>query len=150
MAEGSFTAKIRQFAEQVPEAAEAVFLKSVEDLTRELSKIDKEGGRVPHETGFLVQSLRASTAAAPRILDSARPVGTQQYKFEIEDILTIAGQAAEQRTSVFIGYTAAYAAHQEYGANGRPGLGFMRLAVQQWPQFVERRAAEAAREFGLR
>lgn len=149
MADGSFAAKIRAFADKVPEAAEAVFLKSVEDLTRELSTTDKQGGRVPHDTGFLVQSLRASTAAAPRILDSARPVGTERYDFEIEDILTVVRQAAEQRTSVFIGYTAAYAAHQEYGANGRPGLGFLRLAVQQWPQFVEKRAAAAARTFGL-
>lgn len=148
MATLSFAAAVANFAEKVPEAVEAVRNQSAADVVREMQKLDIEGGRMPHKTGFLQESLMASTATMPSINAASRPVEGRTYKFDFGIIeAVIAGASLED--DLYFGYTAAYAGHQEYGAQGRPGVGFVRLAAQNWPVHVNRNAEKVRKAFGL-
>ncbi|KKX29183.1 hypothetical protein [Rhizobium sp. LC145] len=148
MAKLSFSAAVSGWAEKVPEAIEAVRNESAKDVVREMNTPDFEGGRLPWETGFLWASLMASTSAMPRINPNAKPVDGRTYTFDFATIeAVITGSSLED--DLFFGYTAAYAGHQEYGANGRPGTGFVRLAAQNWPVHVNRNAAKVRKAFGL-
>ena len=148
MATLSFAAAVANFAEKVPEAIEAVRNQSAADVVREMQTLDIEGGRMPFETGFLQQSLLASTATMPSINSGANPVEGRTYKFDFGIIeAVIAGASLED--DLYFGYTAAYAGHQEYAANGRPAAGFVRLAAQNWPVHVSRNAEKVRKAFGL-
>ncbi len=148
MATLSFAAAVASFAEKVPEAIEAVRNQSAADVVKEMQKLDIEGGRMPHKTGFLQESLMASTATMPSIKAASRPVEGRTYKFDFGIIeAVIAGASLED--DLYFGYTAAYAGHQEYGAQGRPGVGFVRLAAQNWPVHVNRNAETVRKAFGL-
>jgi hypothetical protein len=148
MATLSFAAQVAGWAEKVPDAIESVRNESAKDVVREMNTPDFEGGKLPWETGFLWASLMASTAAMPSINPNAHPVAGQLYRFDfgtIEAIIT--GSSLED--DLFFGYTAAYAGHQEYGANGRAPAGFVRGAVQNWDVHVNRNAETVRKAFGL-
>lgn len=148
MATLSFAAAIANFAEKVPEAIEAVRNQSAADVVKEMQTLDSEGGRMPFETGFLQQSLLASTANMPSINPASAPVEGRTYKFDFGVIeAVIAGASLED--DLYFGYTAAYAGHQEFGARGRAGAGFVRLAAQNWPVHVTRNAEKVRKAFGL-
>lgn len=148
MAKLSFSAAVAVWADRVPEAVEAVRNESAKEVVREMNTPDFEGGSVPWETGFLLASLMASTASMPRINPTAKPVEGRTYNFDFATVeAVIAGASLED--DLFFGYTAAYAAYQEYGANGRPGAGFVRLAAMNWQLIVNRNAEKVRKAFGL-
>ncbi|MFP5078309.1 HK97 gp10 family phage protein [Rhizobium sp. YIM 134829] len=148
MATLSFAAAVAQFAEKVPEAVETVRNLSAADVVKEMQTLDREGGRMPFKTGFLQDSLLASTAAMPRINPNAHPAEGATYKFDFAAIEAVILNASLE-DDLYFGYTAAYAAHQEYGARGRPGAAFVRLAAQNWPVHVTRNAEKVRKAFGL-
>ncbi|OJF97579.1 hypothetical protein [Pararhizobium antarcticum] len=148
MAKLSFAASVSGFAEKVPEAIEAVRNLSAQDVVREMQTIKRDGGLLPYDTGFLWGSLMASTTAMPSINPNARPVDGQVYSFDFGPVeAVILGASLED--DLFFGYTAAYAGHQEYGANGRAPAGFVRSAVQNWDVHVSRNAEKVKKAFGL-
>lgn len=148
MASLSFSAQVAGWAKKIPEAVEAVRNQSAADVVKEMQTLDSEGGRLPYDTGFLWASLMASTAAMPSINPNAQPVDGRAYSFDFGTIeAIIAGSSLED--DLYFGYTAAYAAHQEYGANGRSVAGFVRLAAQNWDVHVNRNAEKARKAFGL-
>jgi hypothetical protein len=148
MATLSFAAQVEGWAEKVPEAVEAVRNQSASDVVKEMQTLASEGGRLPFETGFLWASLMASTAAMPSINPNAQPAEGRTYRFDFGTIeAIIAGSSLED--DLFFGYTAAYAGHQEYGANGRAPAGFVRGAVQNWDVHVNRNAETVRKAFGL-
>lgn len=148
MATLSFAAAVAAWADKVPEAVEAVRNESAQDVVREMQTLDSEGGRLPHDTGFLWASLMASTSAMPMINPNAHPVPGQTYSFDFSTVEAMIINASLD-DPLFFGYTAAYAAHQEYGANGRPAAGFVRLAAMNWQQIVNRNAEKVRKAFGL-
>jgi hypothetical protein len=148
MATLSFAAQIASWPEKVPEAVEAVRNGAAQDVVKEMQTLDSEGGRLPYDTGFLWASLMASTAAMPRINPGAQPVDGRAYSFDYGAIeAVILGASLED--DLYFGYTAAYAGHQEYGANGRTPAGFVRGAVQNWAAHVNRNAEKVKKVFGL-
>ncbi|NTJ00351.1 HK97 gp10 family phage protein [Agrobacterium rhizogenes] len=148
MATLSFAAQIAGWAEKVPEAIEAVRNQSAADVVKEMQTLNTEGGRLPFKTGFLWASLMASTSAMPSINQNAKPVEGQSYSFAFDSVeAVIAGSSLDD--DLYFGYTAAYAGHQEYGANGRPPSAFVRSAVQNWDQHVNRNAEKVRKAFGL-
>lgn len=60
---------------------------------------------------------------------------------------TIAG--VEPGETLYIGYTANYARHVHYGANGRTPRPWVTLAAQLWPSIVAANTAELRRRLGL-
>lgn len=148
MATLSFAAQVAGWAKDIPEAVEAVRNQSAADVVKEMQTLDSEGGKMPFDTGFLQQSLLASTAAMPRINGALNPVDGKTYSFDFSTIeAVIAGASLED--DLYFGYTAAYAGHQEYGANGRAPAGFVRSAVQNWDAHVNRNAEKVKKAFGL-
>lgn len=155
MAKLSFTSQIASWVDKVQGAAEAVFKESAQAIVEEMQRPGPsksnpagEGGHMRIDTGFLRNSLMASTASMPAIVPGNGPAPNTTYNFDFGEIeAVIAG--SELGDTLYFGYTAGYAAHREYGANGQPGDGFVRLAAQLWPSTVDRVTAELKSRLGL-
>jgi len=148
MASLSFSAAVAGWAEKVPEAVEAVRNESAKEVVRDMQTLRSEGGRMRFKTGFLWSSLMASTSAMPRINPGAQPADGGSYSFEFGQVEAVIAGASLDDT-LYFGYTAAYAAHREYGANGQPADGFVRMAAMNWNQIVNRNAQKVGKAFGL-
>lgn len=148
MAKLSFSAQVASWAEKVPEAVEAVRNESTQDTVREMQTLTSEGGRMRFDTGFLQSSLMASTAAMPRINPNANPVEGKSYDFDFATVEAVLLNASLKDT-LYFGYTAAYAAYREYGARGQAPDAFVRSAVQNWQNHVNRNAQKVGKAFGL-
>lgn len=148
MATLSFAAAVAGWADKVPEAVEAVRNQSAADVVKDMQTLRSEGGRMRYDTGFLWASLMASTSAMPSINPSARPAEGGSYAFDFWQVEAVIAGASLDDT-LYFGYTASYAAHREYGANGQPADGFVRLAAMNWQQIVNRNAEKVRKAFGL-
>lgn len=148
MAKLSFSATIAGWAEKIPEAAEAVRNESTQDTVREMQTLTSEGGRMRYDTGFLWSSLMASTTAMPRINPNSSPVAGQSYSFDFATVEAVLLNASLKDT-LYFGYTASYAAYREYGARGQAPDAFVRSAVQNWQNHVNRNAQRVGKAFGL-
>ncbi len=147
MATLSFSAAVAQWADKVEGAVEAVFKEATQEVVEEMQKPTGQGGRMRVDTGFLRASLLASSTSMPAINASAKPVDGRTYASDFAQVeAVIAG--ADIGDTLYFGYTAAYAGHREYGSNGQPADGFVRLAAQNWPIIVDRKAAELKARLG--
>ena len=136
----SFSATIEEWVRKVEGAEEAIFKESCQELVSELWTL------VPKDTGFLGNSLRASTSAMP-VMSLANPGGSHLSLDAGQIELVIAG--ADLGDSIYLGYTANYGAHVHYGANRRPGRPWVTMVAQRWSQIVEAKAAEVKSRLGL-
>ncbi|MFK0273653.1 HK97 gp10 family phage protein [Ensifer sp. NPDC090286] len=144
----SFSAAVAQWADKVEGAVDAVFKESVQEVVEEMQTPVGQGGRMRVDTGFLRASLLASSTSMPAIVASANPVAGTGYSADFAQIeAVIAG--ADIGDTLYFGYTASYAGHREYGASGQPADGFVRMAAQNWPIIVDRKAAELKARLGL-
>lgn len=145
MATLSFANIVEEFAEEFPEAVEAAFKASTSEIVGKMQLSKKNGGNMPVKTGFLRASLLASTSALP-VIGSITGSGARTYNpSQVE--ATIAASTLDD--TLYFGYTAKYAAHREFGSNGRPPDAFVRLAAQNWLSTVESNWARVKAAFGL-
>ena len=145
MAKLGFADIVEEFGEQFPEAVEALYKESTSEIVAMMQLSKANGGNMPVRTGFLRASLLASVSALPAI-GSITGSGKRDYNpSQVE--ATIA--AATIDDTLYFGYTAAYAAHREFGANGTPPDGFVRLAAQNWLSTVDRNWARIKSLFGM-
>ena len=132
----NFSAIIDDFVKETPERAEAVIKESTQDLSEAMNRSRSKGGRMRVETGFLRASQTASVGSMPKINPNAKPAGNGAFSENPSQItFTITGW--DLKRSLYIGYTAAYAAHRELGANGQPGDHFVLGAAQRWQEFID-------------
>lgn len=130
---GSFATAVDAWALETSQRLEAVVKTAAQDVASEIIKPVGAGGRMRVDTGFLRASLRSSTTAMPQIDRNA--TGGTGVSFGDPDVaLTILGAIMGQ--PIYLGFTAAYAAHREYGARGQAPDGFVRAAAEQWPALV--------------
>ncbi|RVH12770.1 HK97 gp10 family phage protein [Sinorhizobium meliloti] len=147
MATLSFSAAVAQWADKVEGAVEAIFKEATQEVVEEMQRPVGQGGRMRVDTGFLRASLLASSTSMPAI-SAAKPVEGGTYTPDFGQVeAVIAG--ADVGDTLYFGYTASYAGYREYGANGQPADGFVRLAAQNWPIIVDRKAAELKARLGL-
>ncbi|RVJ51644.1 HK97 gp10 family phage protein [Sinorhizobium meliloti] len=147
MATLSFSAAVAQWADKVEGAVEAIFKEATQEVVEEMQRPVGQGGRMRVDTGFLRASLLASSTSMPAI-SAAKPAEGGTYTPDFGQIeAVIAG--ADIGDTLYFGYTASYAGYREYGANGQPADGFVRLAAQNWPIIVDRKAAELKARLGL-
>lgn len=135
----TFEAQVGEWARKVDGAFDAVFKEAAQEIVSELNTL------VPVDTGFLRASLRASTTDMP-LLTRENP-GAPVPDDMSEIVLVIAG--AEAGDVLYLGYTANYAAHVHYGANGRPGRPWVSMVAQRWESIVATKAAEVRSRLGL-
>lgn len=148
MANLSFAASVAAWAEKVEGASATIFKEAAQDLVEEVQRPRSSGGRMRVDTGFLRASLMASTSAMPQIVKGSSPGDGQTYAADFGQIeAVIAG--ADLGETIFLGYTAGYAAFREYGSNGQPPDAFVRTAAQRWPQIVTEAAARVKSRLGL-
>lgn len=143
----SFAAQVAKWVHETEGAVEAVWKHAAQEVVNEAQKPRAAGGRMRVDTGFLRASLKASTAAMPPIDPSATPQAGASYDFSGSDITaTIAG--AELGQTIFVGWTAAYSAHREFGARGQAPDAFLRTAAQKWPEIVKATEARLGSRLG--
>ena len=139
----SFEAQVSERVAAYQKRLEATFRASAQDLADEATRPVAKGGRMRVKTGFLRASLLASTSAMPLIQNGKRPsadAADNSFRLDENQItLTIAG--AKLGETIYLGFTADYAAPREYKD------GFVRLAAQNWQQIVNRNAQKAIRAF---
>lgn len=135
----TFEAAVGEWARKVEGAFDVVFKEAAQELVSELNTL------VPIDTGFLRNSLRASTGSMP-LLTRENPGGPGPDEMA-EIVLVIAG--AEAGDTLYLGYTANYAAHVHYGANGRPGRPWVAMVAQRWQTIVAAKATEVRSRLGL-
>ena len=132
----SFSASVSAWAAKSQKRMEAIVKESAQRVGSEV--ID----RTPVDTGFLRGSFIASTSEMPLIDRDARPAPGGSYDMGTSQIaLVIAG--SKPGDVIRMGFVASYAAHVEYGSNGRAGRGMVRLSAQRWPQIVAEVVQEA-------
>jgi hypothetical protein len=135
----SFSATIEGWARKVEGAFDVLFREAAQELVSELNSL------VPFDTGFLRNSLMASTTAMPALTrENPGGPGTDGLA---EIVLVIAG--TEAGDVLYLGYTANYAAYVHYGANGRPGRPWVSMVAQRWESIVATKAAEVRARLGL-
>ena len=122
----TFTAQLEDFVDKTADTLEAVAKQSIQDVFEGAQTPVAQGGRMPVYTGCLRNSLQA------RLNGTTSLTGPDAY------VLAVAGM--ELAGVMFGGWTATYAAHMEFGAQGRPARAFMRSAAQQWQGIVNRNA----------
>lgn len=149
-----FTATIGDWTEQVDGAQLAIFQESTQELVQIAQTTRSEGGRMRVDTGFLRNSINASTAAMPQIDPKAKPAKGSSYSYNSSSINAIIA-GTKLGDTIYVGWTAAYAAAREFGVHltntdfVQGPDAFARTAAQQWPDIVERKTAELKGRLGL-
>lgn len=147
----SFAASVGAWCEKVPNALEIVFKESAQELVSQMDQIlaDSvyEQPQSPDyvRTGFLRASLMASTSAMPTLTRDNPGVPVPADLGDV--ILVING--AHLGDTIFLGYTANYAAFVHYGTQGRAPRPWVTMVAQRWQMIVADRAAEVKRRLGL-
>ncbi len=135
----SFGAQVEAWVQETDQRMTAVFRDSTQELVSIMQEPVGSGGNTPVDTGFMRATVQASTSDMPSIDPRARPASDAEpgsYPYVSAPVsLVIAGAKLGQ--TIYVGYTAAYAAIQE---NRR---GFVRLAALQWQSIVDRSIAKA-------
>jgi hypothetical protein len=102
---------------------------------------------VPIDTGFAQASFMA-TLNAPTAQVTFRPSGGGSFQRDDGAVaLVIAGMDVGSDV-IFGTWTASYVRYLEYGARGRPPIGFLRKAAQRWPAIVAEVTREAKARVG--
>lgn len=135
----SFAATVGQWAEKVEGALEAVFKEAAQELVSQLNQL------APVDTGFLRSSLMASTTAMPA-LTRANP--GMSVPADLGDILLVIN-SADLGDTIYLGYTANYAAFVHFGAQGRAPRPWVTMVAQRWEMIVAEKAVEVRRRLGL-
>ena len=138
MPQSNFAAQVSAFVAQTNERITAVFRESVQRVVEEMQTPVAAGGNMPVDTGFLRSSLMV-TNGSPTPMDKPNPGGTFAYADGGVAMTILDAKIGDE---LFACYTANYAAALEYGARGRTGRGFVRLAAQQWPAIVNKASAD--------
>lgn len=133
----SFGAQVDAWTRKTQQRMIAVFRTAAQMTIEEVSI------RTPVDTGFLRASLHVSLAGIEPIQRAARPTVKEKghYLPSIQPYsLMING--AEIGDTIFASFVAAYAGHVEFGAEGRPARGMVRLAAQNWQTNVRKAVAQ--------
>jgi len=139
----AFGAEVGAWADEAKERLLAVYKASAQELVEVMLTTRPAGGNMPIDTGFLRQSLVASTSAMPSTNPNAvpRPGGSYGANPAVNAVIATLGFG----DTLFLGFVAAYAMRQNYGFTGTDRLGrhysqrghlFVEKAVQRWPEIV--------------
>lgn len=119
---GNFANQVAAFAEKARRRQTGIFRASAQALAEMANVPRAQGGNMPVDTGFLRNSLAASSSGMPAT-GAAPP-----------QVVLLSLQAG---ATIYIGWTANYAIYMEYR------YGFARLAAQNWNSIVARATQEA-------
>jgi len=129
----TFQQQVAGHIAQYKKRMRVVAKESVQDVVADAQTVRARGGRMRVKTGFLRASINAAIGRMP----SGQSVNSGQVQSPIQG----SGIAAallrwnpEKDETIFVGWTADYARPREYVD------GFLRGAVEKWPQIVNQNA----------
>lgn len=139
MASLTFSAQISEWVTETRARMEAVVKTSAENVVEEIIS------RTPVDTGFLRASLTASLDG-PMPMRDAPPKDAQSGMFAAPTAYALVIESMPLGGTVWVTFTANYAAAQEYGTKYMNPTGMVRLSAQNWPFHVAAavRSAKAA------
>lgn len=152
-----FGEKVQRFATETPKIFELVWKWSARDVVAEMQRPRNgpfhrggaSGGNLPVYTEFLRASLLASTSSMPQMIANHGPANlSTHYPYDQQKIQRVI-DGAKLGDTLYFGYTAYYAAYQNYGTSKFTGRRFRDLAAQKWPDIVNRNASKARQMFGM-
>ncbi|WP_018428219.1 hypothetical protein [Hoeflea sp. 108] len=147
----SFAAQVGQWVEKVDGALTAVFRESAQELVSQLDQLLAdtvyERPQTPgyNRTGFLRASLIASTDAMPTL---SRTNPGVPVPADLGDVILVIN-GADVGDTIYLGYTANYAAFVHFGAQGRSPRPWVTMVAQRWEMIVAEKAGEVKRRLGL-
>lgn len=133
----SFKATIDDFIAKSTQGALTVFKLAAQDVIADAQRDRFSGGNTPLDTSFLINSGQASINTLP-IGASERPKEYAIQEWNSGDAVIVLNRVKPSDV-LYFGWTANYARYMENKYK------FMRLAAQQWPELVAKRAAEVKR-----
>lgn len=150
----SFSATISNWAKATERAIAAVFKEAATDLAIELNNEVKRqvydrlpAPTYPKRSGFLRASLVASTEKMPELIRD-NPGGEFSEDAHMATVL-LTIQGMDGGDTLYLGYTAKYAAFVHFGAQGRPPAPWVTLVAQRWQELVTKAAERVKRQYGL-
>ncbi|WP_414461820.1 HK97 gp10 family phage protein [Hyphomicrobium sp. DY-1] len=111
---------------------------------------------VPVDTGFAQASFRA-TLNSPDVSVTFRPMntpagqnqgGSQSFFPDDNAVALVIAGATIGKDVIYGTWVANYVSYLEYGTQGRPALGFVRKAAQDWQMIVDQVTLEAQTRIG--
>lgn len=147
----SFAAQVGDWCRNVPDALEIVFKESAQELVSQmddlLAQMVYAGPKSPGytRTGFLRASLMASTTAMP-LMNRDNPGAV--VPADLTDVVLVINDS-DLGDTLYLGFTAPYAAHVHYGARGATPRPWVSLVAQRWPQIVGEQAAKVKSRLAL-
>ena len=132
-----FQATISKWVKQSQAGMTAVAQEAAQELAEEVTKPRAKGGNMPVDTGF----MRNSMAAALNSIPSGKPQGEKGYKNTDLDLapVTLVINKLKAGDRLVMGFTANYAQQME------ARYFFVRLAAQNWQQYVSKAARKIER-----
>lgn len=141
MAQGSFSAGVTAWVAETRERMAAVRQEAAQRTVEIMQTPVAKGGNLPLDTGFMRASLQAQIGQGA-FTARDNPGGDGSFSYDAGAVSLVIAKA-KPSDPITLCYTANYAIHQEYGARGRPGRAFVRLAAQQWQRVISDVSAEA-------
>ncbi|WP_258077087.1 hypothetical protein [Xanthomonas arboricola] len=138
-----FGDQVRAFTEKAKMRQEAIFRESSQQVMEDANTQEGEGGKMPRDTGFLVNTRAASIDGMPT--GKSKPEKGATYSAPVNGDPALVFSKLELGQTVWAGWTAAYAMRMEHGFSGKDSLGrqyeqagkgFMRAAAQNWDFIV--------------
>ena len=126
----SFSAQIDDWVRKSENRMEAVFKTAAQDLSIAVTTPKSRGGRMPVDTGFLINSIMAGINQTPSG-PSVRTTEPERDDYVMGNSIAVEINSAKVGDKIVFGFTAAYAPYMEYQN------GFVRLNAQQWPEIVD-------------
>jgi len=138
----SFAKDCAKHTEQYRKRLNFVAKDATQRLVNDAQRTVAKGGRLRVDTGFLRASIAAKIGGMPSG-ESSNPDGRRYSESETASGVPIAASLIRWKPAtevIYIGWVANYARFREYQD------GFMRGAVERWPEFVRRAVNAAARK----
>lgn len=144
-----FGASVDAWVRATEQRMEAVFKESTQRIIEEVRKPEAKGGKMPVDTGYLRNSLVATTDGPTLMSRESKPEAGRQYDQTgdaLPQAVSLTITNAKLGQTIWACFTAAYAARMEYGFSGedslgrsfnQKGRGFVRLATQRWQSIVD-------------
>ena len=132
---GSFASDLDAWVRKSEARMLAVSQEAAQTLAREANRPRDKGGRMPVDTGFLSNSLQGELRQIPRG-PADPPKGFNRPDWDSSPVV-LAINRMQLGDDLYLGYTARYARAME------ARYAFVRMASQNWPQYVTEAAMRA-------
>ena len=140
MPQQGFGATVSNWVREVKARELAVCRESTQRVLDLAQTPTSAGGRMRVDTGFLRASL-VLTLGHPGFAVTFNPGGPAKVTYN-EAATSLVILSAKINDTISAVWTANYAIHREFGANGQPPDAFVRMAAQQWAQIVAQVVAD--------